>query len=764
MHSLKLTHSNNLHQYKKVPLNPESDSEDDEAILYAASSLNEHTNDRENFGMGVYDHGRDLDLPQVRKLPNKRDLEIQKRYMYVKQFFKIFLLLVVMTVCVVVVSLFIAAVNLGYFDSSSSSTLTPAPTCVPVPKPLADAEVQPCGGDGGAGGVATTTVMAPTTAASSGTAGSKPLPPDTTHPPVIPHTIPSDAPTEAETEPETVPLSHTDAPTEAETLPTHSHTLPPDAPTEAKVEPETLPTYSTHSVVPHTVPSTAPTEAKTETYAPPPTTHPSVEGAETTKPSSGDAKDHTSTPADKSPIPSATGGGKNEVVHADNPLPSATPTFPEASCYPVPKPIHDQRIIPCPTASEQATVLPTPPHVATPPPSTTEFREVKGHGTGEDGGTDIVTPTQDGDKEAEITPPSEKATPLFWERELQHTMTETSPELYDANGDGFDDVIVAVDLSQCSGKVIALNSLDGTTIWEQGVKFAAFAVRCILDVNGDGAPDCLVSGRSAGFVALSGADGALLWSVDPAIVFGTYNFYFPLVLPDMDDDGVDDIINVHGGDPKYEPTEHDRSPAFLVAVSGRTGQKLMEPVPMPDGRESYMSPILFTVNRSDQFVLFGSGGETVAGSLWAVELNSLRMRVALYHTHFVTSGKKYWANTRTVDVCLVNPEALEQARPVFNDRQYNLNHTMESTPIGHFKCPLVAHKLGLWNDFNLCLYEVVRGVNKGVVLPPVIVDMTLDGVEDLVVSMYDGGTLVMDGKDLATVVWETSYPGTESYR
>lgn len=788
------------HLYERVPLNSESD---DEAILYAAPSLNEHsgsrTKDSSSFGVGVYDHGRDLDLPRVRKLPNKKELAMRRRYEYMRTFFKLFLLVVLMTFGVIIVSLFITAVNTDYFVShASSSPSTPAPTCTPVPKPLADSGVQPCGGGEGGEATVSTTGTPPTSRSTTpphtepSTKGSEApptgaTPTGATHT-VRPHTVPSIEPTEATAGPETPP------PTSAAHV-IRPHTVPSGEPTKATARPETPPTTSAaHVIRPHTVPSGGPTKATAEPKTPPT--------------SDVDAKDNP-TPFKNSPTPFTTTEGvkhgvKHEPIPSDtnkplpNDLPSVVPSSPEASCFPVPKPLPGQQLQPCPstTRGTPATTTPSPPPREL-TPSSTESKEVKGQGTSgtattvEPKATAIVTdsasseaPPGDGeikgDKVADTkaedeakkpppagaTPPAESATPLFWERDILRTISETSPVLHDVNGDGVDDIIAAVDLTLCKAKVVALNGRDGSTIWEYETRFAVFAIRCTLDVNSDGALDCLISGRSGGFLALNSADGAILWSVDPSIVFNMYNFFFPLVLADMNDDGVDDVINVHGGDPKYEPEVHDRSPAFLVAISGKTGQKLMERVPMPDGHESYMSPILFTVNRSDRFVLFGSGGETVPGSLWAIELNSLRMRVALYHAHWVNSGKEYLINMHTVDVCFQDPDTFERVRPVFDSTQsqYSLNRTMESTPVGHFKCPMLANKQGLWNEYNLCLYEVVRGVEKGVILPPVVVDMTVDGVDDLVVSMYDGGTMVLDGRDLATVVWETSYPGSESYR
>ena len=344
--------------------------------------------------------------------------------------------------------------------------------------------------------------------------------------------------------------------------------------------------------------------------------------------------------------------------------------------------------------------------------------------------------------------------------------SETSPQLFDLNGDGTDDVVIVVDTTPCSSILMGLSGRDGSVVWQHPIHFAAFAVRCILDVNDDGHLDCLVSGRSAGFAALDSRDGSVLWSVDPSIAFPSYNFYFPLVVGDLDGDGGPDLLNIHGGDTTYDPEQHDRSPALLVAVSGRTGAALMDPIQMPDGHESYSSPVLFTMkdskDSSNQFVLFGSGGETVPGSLWGIQLDSLKERVK-NHAHGFVEGeapRDYIVPHETADACdRPDPESLDEMRPKFDNSLFDFSQTLK------IDCPHLGSELhALWNVYDVCLYEIVHGHFKGVMLPPVMVDLTLDGVHDLVVSTYDGRTLALDGLDLSSVLWETYYPFTESYR
>lgn len=56
----------------------------------------------------------------------------------------------------------------------------------------------------------------------------------------------------------------------------------------------------------------------------------------------------------------------------------------------------------------------------------------------------------------------------------------------------------------------------------------------------------------------------------------------------------------------------------------------------------------------------------------------------------------------------------------------------------------------------------IRGVKKGYMTPPVIVDVDKDGTEDIMVSAYDGKLILLDGKDLSKK-WSIDFPNMESY-
>lgn len=330
------------------------------------------------------------------------------------------------------------------------------------------------------------------------------------------------------------------------------------------------------------------------------------------------------------------------------------------------------------------------------------------------------------------------------------------------NRDGILDVLAVDGYSLCAVRIMALDGLNGSTVWERQLNFESFAVKCELDVDSDGIMDCLATGRYSGFVALSGLDGRMLWVVDPSISFHRYNFYFPLIVPDLDGDGVDDLINMHGGDSTYKGSETQRSPAFLLTVSGRTGQKLMDRVFVPDGRESYMSPVLFSFADGTEVILFGTGGETIPGSLWAVTLSSIQASVREYINSSEYADYQVLRNYTNYPCSKMPYDEIEALRPVFDPNAYNLNLTDLDYPPFAF-CPRWGDLRPIWNMYGMCMYELVRTDDKGSILPPVIVDMTGDGFDDLVVSVFDGRTLVLDGKD-ASVVWESFLPDTETYR
>jgi hypothetical protein len=171
---------------------------------------------------------------------------------------------------------------------------------------------------------------------------------------------------------------------------------------------------------------------------------------------------------------------------------------------------------------------------------------------------------------------------------------------------------------------------------------------------------------------------------------GLYNFYNPQFIGDQNDDGVSDLIVSNGGDVLAAPGESDRPAGRLMVISGRDG-RLIASDRMPDGRETYMSPVVGDLfGRGEMEIIFGSGGETVGGHLFRTTLADLM-------------GQDISAAT-----------------------------------------------------------VLAGGTAQGFIGPPVLADITRDGILDIVVNAVDGRMLAFDGHDNSPI-WSIHVPSTEAY-
>lgn len=312
--------------------------------------------------------------------------------------------------------------------------------------------------------------------------------------------------------------------------------------------------------------------------------------------------------------------------------------------------------------------------------------------------------------EANLVPCTKIVSEDIWVKTFPMLTTETAIRLNDVNSDGIDDIIVGFGTGadafyypkvvchvyfpkskdECGGGLLALDGKTGDEIWRHYSAHEIFAVNCNIDLNGDGIKDCLGGGRMAGFCAISGKDGSLLWEFDDQNAkIDTSNVYTPQYLMDIDFDGVPDLLVIHGGDPLKEPGSETRLIGRLLVISGKTG-RVLRWMQVPDDRESYYSPQVLTHPDGSLIVLFGTGGETHGGSLWFIKLKHL-----------------------------LNGE-ISMAKKIYSD---------------HF---------------------------KGIMTPPVLIDITGDGVLDIIMAMFNSSVVAFDGLSFARL-WEYNHPSSESY-
>ena len=750
-------------RYQPVSQHVESESDSDEATIFSVENGNSAKQKGEwHFGVRAYDLNQDLDLPQIRPThhhPSRRSKDNLHGYTRKQALFGACVFVVIVTVITTLAVLIL-------MKESNTTTITDDSAnedCNKAPKPI----VNFAGGDVGSppppgcgkGNVTTEqkNTSPPPTQPRPATTSSE------TVSNVETEASPSKGGTKAppsregvtETRPQLPLTTHT-----AEAIQQKTTTLPEVPMTNSEAPPTTIP-LDEGDIMKSTTPQSAaelPT-ATTQSHVTTTTsqdeqllknwsekiaseiTQPAVHLAQTTtqQPTQPESTESTQTPPTTTLTPPTNMSTPPTTTLI---LPTEEATSVNEECNKAPKPL----------------VNFVDGDVSSPPPP----------GCGKEKEQQNTTSESSKDKDKVSEAPTMKPQSIDWEQDFFPAMSEATIELFDMNSDGVMDVVTVEDFSQCAARVVAMDGQNGTKFWQKVVNFPAFGVHCELDVNSDGTKDCLVTGRGAGFVAINGQNGSLLWDVDPSIAFPLYNFYFPLIVEDLDDDGVSDIINMHGGDVSYNPDEHNRSPGYLVVVSGKTGQSLFPPMLTPDGHESYMSPVLFKLNGKDNLVLFGSGGETVPGSLWAVSLTSIRNQVILNRARQSWKGGVVYEPfvNDTHHPCFMKGTDFNKIRPTFDHQAFDFKRPIFVTSAANSMrfCPSWEKVSPIWNKYGVCLYELYRAESKGVMVPPVIVDLNLDGIDDVVVSSFDGHTVALNGSDAATRLWDAYYPNTESYR
>jgi outer membrane protein assembly factor BamB len=225
---------------------------------------------------------------------------------------------------------------------------------------------------------------------------------------------------------------------------------------------------------------------------------------------------------------------------------------------------------------------------------------------------------------------------LVWDKNLYTIGSQSSPRAADLNGDGVLDIVMGAgknEFQHSDQGIIALDGKTGEVLWQQEANDQVYGAATFGDITGDGVPDIFIGGRSPNLKALDGKTGAVLWEYkyrfenDPVLKYARFNFYNVMLIPDQNNDGLPDLLTINGGNASAEPdSEVDRFPAVMMVMDAKTGQVLAADT-MPDGRESYMSPVCFAQPGTEEYtIIFGTGGETISGNLYLTSLSDLMAR------------------------------------------------------------------------------------------------------------------------------------------
>ncbi|KAJ8299124.1 hypothetical protein KUTeg_023184 [Tegillarca granosa] len=326
-----------------------------------------------------------------------------------------------------------------------------------------------------------------------------------------------------------------------------------------------------------------------------------------------------------------------------------------------------------------------------------------------------------------------------WRTKFSDWGTESCIRLVDVDGDGLLDVIMGLALGKdvssmitessmgqfckdlgmeqpCAGAIVALRGYDGKLLWKTKAYAEIFALNCHgVDANKDGTFDCIATGRLADIRVINPKNGELLWEGDGSIFNRGWNIYSTNVIPDMDYDGVNEIVLAHGGDPVIPANVHVRHSGWLMMISGGTGKQIGRQLEMPEDKETYMSPVIHERRDGSQYILFGSGGETVGGLFMAISVPDFYRHV----------------------------------------KQLPRNHPV----------PNVRGKYDQWGykePDSRGIIELFRAEVKGVMVPPVLVDVNKDGVNDIFMNSFDGAMVLFDGETLK-IMWKVKLEERESY-
>jgi len=219
-----------------------------------------------------------------------------------------------------------------------------------------------------------------------------------------------------------------------------------------------------------------------------------------------------------------------------------------------------------------------------------------------------------------------------WSTFIPGVGTFSSPRAVDLNKDGVLDVVIGAGKEEffpIEKGVIALDGATGEVLWQVATRDQIFGSVALKDITNDAVPDVFIGGRSAELMAINGTNGDVIWEYlpagdsIPASDFGLYNFYNPQFVPDQNGDGIEDIVIANGGEVRVAPDDPNRPVGVLMVISGRDGS-LIARAEMPDGKETYLSPIVYDFGGDGEVtIIFGSGGETIGGHLFRTTLRDL---------------------------------------------------------------------------------------------------------------------------------------------
>jgi outer membrane protein assembly factor BamB len=227
-----------------------------------------------------------------------------------------------------------------------------------------------------------------------------------------------------------------------------------------------------------------------------------------------------------------------------------------------------------------------------------------------------------------------KQSELVWNQSFFRIGSQSSPRTADLNQDDVLDIVMGAaaygEMVPTKQGVLAIDGQNGELIWQQEANASVVGSASFQDINNDGVPEVFIGGRGSFLAALDGQTGKEIWKYeyqyanDSILQYAWYNFYNSVWVPDQNGDNLLELLTVNGGNFGAAAGSTDnRYPGVLMLFDSKTGEILAADT-MPDGHETYMSPLCYQDSNSNEWnIVFGSGGETMGGSLYVCSLQDL---------------------------------------------------------------------------------------------------------------------------------------------
>jgi len=356
-----------------------------------------------------------------------------------------------------------------------------------------------------------------------------------------------------------------------------------------------------------------------------------------------------------------------------------------------------------------------------------------------------------------------------WSNELPGIGTFSSPRVADLNGDNVGDIIIGAgraELQTSDSAVVALDGITGELLWKVSAEDQIFGSATLEDITGDKVPDVFISGRAAELMAINGSNGEVIWRFDKQNPGKDqwHNFYNPQFIADQNNDGAADLLVSNGGDVNVPANDPNRPPGHLVVLNSQNGE-IIQMAPMPDGKETYMSiSVLRNAPSYSKSIIFGTGGETVGGSLYVASMddvmsgsleNALQLDSSLDKGYMAAPAWVEITGDTTPDIVANSFDGRILAFDGCTHRkiwEVEIKNTeaYTSSAIGNFNGDavpdlFVSFSQGSWPDLDWCKQVMVDGKTGQVqyldslgfyqMSSPVVLDLNNDGIDEALLSV-----------------------------